>query len=187
MNDNPIRLIQWQDPNDPDEIVAIEQYLSGVLKEKCPNIDSRTALTLHDFQSGLRSLITPPGTDILYISAHGDKEGISAGGESLSFLELGNLLADHLNGQSGIWLVFGSCEAANIGSELFNSVPPSISTVFGFEGKPTAKEVATFMSYIVSKDQLYIFCEGGLLPQFSALESKPCMWVREWVKMSSLP
>lgn len=152
----PIHLIQWGSPDELDEIEEIKELLA-VYGYKVKNLTSSDRITSPgkmEFLNALKRVVDSNTLQILYLSCHGNKDGISYSSDSpasIGFLEFFSMMKSSIRDpEKCITVILGFCSAMDDRVCIENYAPEFVFELIGFKASPTNLEVSALGAGIIA-------------------------------------
>lgn len=162
--ERPILLAHWGDSaKEVDEIEEIRLLLSVTLFGGSSTNQRRLAPTMSPcriqrpdvsyLRARLRAALRRRGNlQILYLSAHGDKDQFCFDNKAtscVSYKTLGAMLGRYLRADDCVHVIFGSCGAMSPRYRVERAMPKQVYCVSGFTKEPTATDVSAHMASVI--------------------------------------
>ncbi len=158
----PVIMIHWGAAGETDEFEearqVLEIYLPEALAGRQPDV---CYCRVHEadpneFLQGLSELIGKnPDFQTVYISAHGNTQGLSfdsIGRRFVIYRDICRILNVGTLTRTSLRLVLGSCEAMSEDVKIESFLGRSFSEVAGFTATPKADDVAALMAGVMKSD-----------------------------------
>ncbi len=165
----PIFLIHWGSENEYPELGDVELFLDAEWEHRSvprPSICASrvTESSPNAFLDELDRAVADPNLQLLYISAHGTREGLHYQPGSpvgLTYSQLGQKLGK--SACTCIHVVFGSCHAMDSSTDVGLHLPECVSRICGFTDVPDARSVAALIAGIIlDEDRLFLGISGAI-------------------------
>lgn len=156
-------LLHWGDPGVEREEIDEIRMLVESYGYPTPEVCQREGLDICEcrvltptpdaFEEGLASVLRRnPGVQILYITAHGDRNGLAFSRTAILRVPYSRVAAIiRANTDDGaLEIVLGSCQAMDYGQRIEGQFPPQVRSIIGFADQPDSTEVAELMGGVLN-------------------------------------